>query len=81
MILVLSGNKKEFEKFLENHEPKNIFRYISKEADYDGHANCDLVRVGSYENNPLWKDIDKRKGLNKYCRSHGIDINDSYLRK
>jgi hypothetical protein len=81
MILVLAGNKKEFNKFLENHEPKNIFRFISDEADYAGHKKCDLLRVGSYEDNPLWKDTDKRERLNKYCRSNEIDINDAYLRR
>ena len=81
MILVLAGNKEEFDKFLENHYPKNIFRFISDEADYVGHKNCDLVLVGSYENNPLWKDMYKRKRLNEYCQSHGIDINDAYLRR
>ena len=81
MMLVLAGNKKEFNKFLENHEPKNIFRFISDEADYAGHKKCDLLRIGSYEDNPLWKDMDKRKMLNKYCRSNEIDINDAYLRR
>ena len=81
MILVLAGNKEEFNKFLENHEPKNTFRFISDEADYVGHKKCDLLRVGSYEDNPLWKDMDKRKRLDKYCRSHRIDTNDSYLRR
>ena len=81
MMLVLAGNKKEFNKFLENHEPKNIFRFISDEADYAGHKKCDLLRVGSYEDNPLWKDTDKRERLNKYCRSNEIDINDAYLRR
>jgi len=80
-MLVLAGNKKEFNKFLENHEPKNIFRFISDEADYAGHKKCDLLRVGSYEDNPLWKDTDKRERLNKYCRSNEIDINDAYLRR
>ena len=81
MMLVLAGNKKEFNKFLENHEPKNIFRFISNDSDYAGHKKCDLLRVGSYEDNPLWKDMDKRKMLNKYCRSNEIDINDAYLRR
>ncbi len=81
MILVLAGNKKEFNKFLEKHEPNNIFRFISDEADYAGHKKCDLLRVGSYEDNPLWKDTDKRERLNKYCRSNEIDINDVYLRR
>ena len=81
MMLVLAGNKKEFNKFLENHEPKNIFRFISDEADYAGHKKCDLLRVGSYEDNPLWKDMDKRERLNEYCRSNEIDINDAYLRR
>ena len=81
MMLVLAGNKKEFNKFLENHEPKNIFRFISDEADYAGHKKCDLLRVGSYEDNPLWKDTYKRERLNKYCRSNEIDINDAYLRR
>ena len=81
MMLVLAGNKKEFNKFLENHEPKNIFHFISDEADYAGHKKCDLLRIGSYEDNPLWKDMDKRKMLNKYCCSNEIDINDAYLRR
>ena len=81
MMLVLAGNKKEFNKFLENHEPKNIFRFISNDSDYAGHKKCDLLRVGSYEDNPLWKDMDKRKMLNKYCCSNEIDINDAYLRR
>ena len=81
MILVLAGNKKEFNKFLEKHIPKNIFRFISDEADYARHKKCDLLRVGSYEDNPLWKDTDKRERLNKYCRSNEIDINDAYLRR
>ena len=81
MILVLAGNKDEFEKFLENHEPKNIFRFISNASDYEGHKKCDLLRIGSYENNPLWKDVDKRKRLNEYCQSHEVDINDAYLRR
>ena len=81
MMLVLAGNKKEFNKFLENHEPKNIFRFISDDSDYAGHKKCDLLRIGSYEDNPLWKDMDKRKMLNKYCCSNEIDINDAYLRR
>ena len=81
MMLVLAGNKKEFNKFLENHEPKNIFRFISTDSDYAGHKKCDLLRVGSYEDNPLWKDMDKRERLNEYCRSNEIDINDAYLRR
>ena len=81
MMLVLAGNKKEFNKFLEKHIPKNIFRFISDEADYAGHKKCDLLRIGSYEDNPLWKDADKRERLNKYCRSNEIDINDAYLRR
>ena len=81
MILVLAGNEKEFNEFLENHEPKNIFCFISNESDYEGHKKCDLLRIGSYENNPLWEDLDKRKRLNEYCRAHGIDINDAYLRR
>ena len=81
MMLVLAGNKKEFNKFLENHEPKNIFRFISNDSDYAGHKKCDLLRIGSYEDNPLWKDMDKRKMLNKYCCSNEIDINDAYLRR
>ena len=80
-MLVLAGNKKEFNKFLENHEPKNIFRFISNDSDFAGHKKCDLLRIGSYEDNPLWKDTDKRERLNKYCRSNEIDINDSYLRR
>lgn len=81
MMLVLAGNKKEFNKFLENHEPKNIFCFISNDSDYVGHKKCDLLRIGSYEDNPLWKDTDKRERLNKYCRSNEIDINDAYLRR
>ena len=81
MMLVLAGTKKEFNKFLENHEPKNIFRFISDDLDYVGHKKCDLLRIGSYEDNPLWKDTDKRERLNKYCRSNEIDINDAYLRR
>ena len=81
MILVLAGNKDEFEKFLENHEPKNIFLFISNDSDYEGYKKCDLLRIGSYENNPLWKDVDKRKRLSEYCQSHGVDINDAYLRR
>jgi len=81
MILVLAGNKSEFEKFLENHEPKNIFRFIVNDSDYAGHKKCDLVRIGSYEDNPLWKDMDNRGRLEKYCRSNEIDINDTYLRR
>jgi len=49
MILVLAGNKKEFNKFLENHKPKNIFRFISNDSDYAGHKKCGLLRVGSYQ--------------------------------
>ena len=45
MILVLAGNKDEFEKFLENHEPKNIFLFISNDSDYEGHKKCDLLRI------------------------------------
>ena len=81
MMLVLAGNKKEFKKFLEKHIPKNIFRFISNDSDYAGHKKCDLLRIGSYEDNPLWKDTDKRERLNKYCRSNEIDINDVYLRR
>ena len=81
MILVLAGNKDEFEKFLENHEPKNIFRFITNDSDYAWHKKCDLLRIGSYEDNPLWKDTDTREALNKYCRSNEIDINDAYLRR
>ena len=81
MILVLAGNKKEFNKFLENHEPKNIFRFISNELDYAGHRKCDLLRIGFYEDNPLWKDTVNRERLDKYCRSNDIDINDAYLRR
>ncbi|PIR17537.1 MAG: hypothetical protein COV46_03850, partial [Deltaproteobacteria bacterium CG11_big_fil_rev_8_21_14_0_20_49_13] len=44
MILVLAGNKDEFEKFLENREPKNIFRFITNDSDYAGHKKCDLLR-------------------------------------
>ena len=58
MILVLASNKDEFEKFLENHEPRNIFRFITNDSDYAGYKKCDLVRIGSYEDNPLWKDMD-----------------------
>ena len=81
MILVLAGNKDEFEKFLESHEPKNIFRFITNDSDYAGHEKCDLLRVGSYEDNPLWKDTNNRERLDKYCRSNEIDINDAYLRR
>lgn len=81
MILVLAGNKKEFEKFLENHEPRNIFRFITKDSDYAGHKKCDLLRIGYYEDNPLWKDTVNRERLDKYCRSNDIDINDAYLRR
>ena len=81
MILVLAGNIDEFEKFLENHEPKNIFRFITKDSDYAGHKKCDLLRIGSYEDNPLWKDVNNRERLDKYCRSNEIDINDAYLRR
>lgn len=81
MILVLAGDKAEFEKFLENHEPKNIFRFITNDLDYAGHKKCDLVRIGSFEDNPLWKDMDNRERLEKYCRSNEIDINDTYLRR
>jgi len=81
MILILAGNEKEFNKFLEKHEPKNIFRFISNASDYAGHKKCDLLLVGSYEDNPLWKDMNKRERLNKYCLAHGIDINDAYLRR
>jgi len=81
MILVLAGNKGEFEKFLENHEPKNIFRFINDEADYEGCKDCDVVLAGSYEDNPLWKDMYNRERLEKYCRSNEIDINDTYLRR
>ena len=81
MILVLAGNKKEFEKFLENHEPRNIFRFITKDSDYAGHKKCDLLRIGSYEDNPLWIDTVNRERLDKYCRSNDIDINDAYLRR
>lgn len=80
MILVLAGNKDEFEKFLENHEPKNIFRFINAEADYEGCKDCDVVLAGSYKNNPLWKEIDKRTKLQKYCRSNGMNIIDRYVR-
>ena len=48
MILVLAGNEREFNEFLENHEPKNIFRFISNNSDYEGHKKCDLLRIGSY---------------------------------
>jgi len=44
MILVLAGNKDEFEKFLENREPKDIFRFITNDSDYAGHKKCDLLR-------------------------------------
>jgi len=81
MILVLAGNKGEFEKFLENHEPKSIFRFITIDSDYTGHKKCDLLRIGSYEDNPLWKDMDNRERLEKYCRSNEVDINDTYLRR
>ncbi len=81
MMLVLAGNKKEFNKFLENHEPKNIFIFISNDSDYAGHKKCDLLRIGSYEDNPLWKDTDNRERLDKYCRSNKIDINDADLRR
>ena len=81
MILTLAGNKEEFDKFLENHEPKNIFRYVSKEADYEGHKQCDMILVGSYENNPLWKEADLRKKMKEYCSSHGVDIVDYYIRR
>ena len=80
MILILAGNKSEFDKFLERHEPRIIFRYISDEADYEGYKNCDLVLVGSYENNPLWKEKNKREKFNAYCHSHSIDIVDQYAR-
>ena len=81
MILVLAGNKEEFNEFLEKHSPKNIFHYVSDEADYEGHRNCDLVLVGSYENNPLWKKMNKRKKLREYCYTYGIDILDTYIAK
>ena len=78
MILVLAGNKEEFDKFLENHYPKDIFRFISDEADYAGHKNCDLLIVGSYRDNPLWKKATERKKLKAYCDTYGIDILDAY---
>jgi len=40
MILILAGNKDEFDEFLEKHTPKNIFRYIRDEADYMQHKNA-----------------------------------------
>ena len=80
MILVLAGNKEEFNKFLEKHEPRNIFRLISTEADYEGCKDCDVVLAGSYENNPLWMEIDKRTKLQKHCHSNGMNIIDRYLR-
>ena len=78
MILILAGNKDEFDEFLEKHTPKNIFRYIRDEADYMQHKNCDLVLVGSYRDNPLWKKINRRKKLREYCYLYGIDILDTY---
>ena len=81
MILVLAGNKEEFDKFLERHEPKNIFLYVSEEEDYAKHKNCDLVLVGSYKNNPLWKDANKKEKFNAYYHSHGIDIVDQYAKR
>lgn len=80
MILVLAGNKKEFNEFLENHEPKNIFRFINDEADYEGCKDCDVVLAGSYENNPLWMEINKRTKLEKYCHLNGMNIIDRYVR-
>lgn len=80
MILVLAGNKNEFEKFLENHEPRNIFRFINDEADYKGCKDCDVVLAGSYENNPLWMEKYKRIKLQKYCHSNGMNIIDRYVR-
>jgi hypothetical protein len=80
VILVLAGNKNEFERFLENHEPRNIFRFINDEADYEGCKDCDVVLAGSYENNPLWMEMDKRIKLQKYCHSSGMNIIDRYVR-
>ena len=74
MILILAGNKEEFDGFLKKHTPKNIFRYVSDEADYAEHKNCDLVLVGNYPDNPLWKKMNRRKELKEYCYSYGINI-------
>ena len=74
MILVLAGNKGEFNEFLEKHTPKGIFRFVTNEADYEGQKDCDLVLVGSYKDNPLWSKVELRDKMLDYCREHAIDI-------
>ena len=74
MILVLAGNKGEFNEFLKRHTPKSIFRFVTGEDDYEGQKNCDLVLVGSYEDNPLWRKVELRGKMHDYCREHAIDI-------
>lgn len=71
--LIVAGNFRQAEEYAyRNKLHQKDWTYVDEIYRIYGMRNCQLILVGTYQHNRVWKDY--RFEIQDYCKSHEIEM-------